>query len=182
MKTIKLTTLAALTLASTISFAALPKSSGAYAEVTAGYANASGTANHKWSKISKWLGGTLAVGYKFNMFMGAELDVIHFSNHQFNNGSESRDNNGLALMGKGIMPFSNGANLFGKLGYGHFTADLSGAASGNGKQKGNTLLLGAGTSLYVDQNIGLTVQGLFAAKKGVIPNQYMASIGFTYIF
>lgn len=130
-------------ISSASTFAALSQSSGAYVEGNLGTATKA-----DWA-------GTLNFGYKFNINAGLELGYAHLRE------------NFVDMAAKAIMPFSNGFELFAKLGPALQDFDINKIRFYGG--------VGGGYSFT--PNLSGTLQGI-AFTSG----DYAATAGLTYIF
>lgn len=163
--------------------AALPLSSGLYTELNAGAGfNGQNFGSH-FDTFSQWFGFSGDLGYKLNMFLALEIGGAHYPD-QVNGGQKNTGTAGWDAAGKLIMPFDNGVELFGKVGYTKLYQQISGASnpSDNGHHQGGTLFTGLGISFYGSDHCALTLQGTGTGAVNSIPAQYLATLGITYIF
>jgi len=167
---------------SATAYAALPESSGIYLDLGGGVGVTDEKMQANFDEFSEWFGAAGSLGYQLNMFMGAEAGVIKYPDFDLSGNQFSNRNWGLDLAAKLIMPFNNGIDLFGKLGWVRLYQNLSGAGSDNGRHEANTMLLGAGISLFVDQSLGFTLQGSMTPKVSTFPEQFLGTLGVVYIF
>ena len=163
-------------------YAALPESSGVYIDAGAGVGVTDEKMQANFDKFSEWFGASFGLGYQLNMFMGLEGGVIRYPDFDLSGNKSSNRNWGVDILGKAIMPFDNGFSLFAKGGWARLYQNLSGAGNDNGRHEGDTLMLGAGASFFVDQSLGFTLQGNMTAKVKTIPEQFLATFGIVYIF
>ena len=180
----RICTLFVLILTTYVSFAALPKSSGVYAEGGVGLGVTSDDMKAKFNDFSKWFGAQIGVGYKINMFLGVQADLLDYPNFDLSDSKTSKDNWAYDVVAKAIMPFDNGVNVFAKAGWIKLSQKLSGStvASQNGKNTASTWVFGAGVSLFTDQSLGFTLQAMMTPKVKTIPERFLTTLGVTYIF
>ena len=162
----------------------MPKSSGVYLEGGAGMGLNSDHMKVKFDDFSKWFGGQVGLGYKVNMFFGVQADLLRYPDFTLSGTETSTGNWGYDIVAKAIMPFDNGVNIFAKGGWVRLNQKLAGATDTtlNKKHTQHGYTFGVGTSLYTDQSLGFTLQGNMTTKEKTIPEQFLITLGVTYIF
>lgn len=141
---------------SSLAHAGLAQSSGGYAEGNLGLGPA-----------SKFM-GDVNLGYKFNDFFAIEGGFAKFSEIK-----SSSDNYFFDGAIKGMMPFGNGFELFGKLGMAEAYAY---------DQNKPVIYIDAGLGYALTPNWSATLQGFTTTENSDVPSMYAGTIGLTYIF
>lgn len=181
-KTILCTAILTLSYAATAE-ATLPLSSGVYTDFNAGAGFNGDNFGSHFNTFSQWFGASADLGYKVNMFFGLEVGAAHYPDAVVGN-EKNTGTLGWDVAGKIIMPFDNGVELFGKLGYTKLYQKTTHAPdpANDGNHQGGTALAGLGVSFYGSSHWALTLQGTATKKMQTIPSQYLATLGITYIF
>lgn len=120
----------------------------------------------------------LTAGYLFNKNVGVEAGYTRFRSVRANGAITSKNNNVVDLAAKGIIPFDNGMNAFGKLG----VARVSTHPVGGLQHKKVLPYLAVGTGYAVTRNVDLDVQLAGTPKSGKVPAMYAATTGLVYTF
>jgi hypothetical protein len=152
----KILVFSSLMFVGSLAYAGLSQSSGAYLEGNLGF----GPGSH--------LMGDANLGYKICDFFGIEGGFAGFGkiNHQDNNYF-------FDAAAKGIMPFGNGFELFGKLGMAHAHSE---------GDSNPVLFGGVGLGYAFTPNLSGTIQGFTTTQSGNVPSMYAGTVGLTYIF
>jgi hypothetical protein len=139
-----------------LAHAGLAQSSGAYLEGNIGF----GPSSHFM--------GDANLGYKICDFFAVEGGFADFGKIDHHGNNYFFD-----AAAKGIMPFGNGFELFGKLGMAH---------ANSGDDSNPVLFGGVGVGYAFTPNLSGTVQGFTTTQSGGVPSMYAGTVGLTYIF
>ena len=112
--------------------------------------------------------GDVDLGYKINNFFATEVGAAAFSTI-----GGRGDNYLFDAAAKGIMPLSNGLDLFAKLGL---------AEAHTVGQYRAVLYTAAGIGYDFTTNVTVTLQGMLTNKSDDVPSMRAGTIGLTYYF
>ncbi|MDF1653489.1 MAG: outer membrane beta-barrel protein [Coxiellaceae bacterium] len=123
-------------------------------------------------------------GYQFTKNWAIEAGYTQMPNVKVDAGTAQNQNRIFDIVAKGIYPFNDKFNVFGKLGaaYTHTrTTDL--LINANQSSGAIVPYFGAGVGYNLTQNVSLNVQGFATTKRGnVVPAMYGATAGLQYNF
>ena len=175
---------------------------GAYVGINGGYGkinesmkvNAEGKAlGFKTKNDNTGFGGGIDAGYQFTQNIAAEAGVYMMPQATYKLtldgltvGKPKVTNNFIYAAAKGILPFSNGFNLFGKLGIAGVQQTGNHAAKtlmdGFKNRTGAAVLLGLGAGYNITKQVSVNVQALGTSKSGKIPANLIGTVGVAYHF
>ncbi|MDF1761732.1 MAG: outer membrane beta-barrel protein [Coxiellaceae bacterium] len=143
------------------------------------------TGNNISTKNKGFVWGANA-GYEFTKNWAVEAGYTQMPNVKIDQGTTANQNRIFDIVAKGIYPFNDKFNVFGKLGaaYTHtHTTSLTGIDNPDQSSGAIVPYFGAGVGYNLTQNVSLNVQGFATTKRGnSVPAMYGATAGLQYNF
>lgn len=163
--------------------------SGFYLGINGGYGKIDETIEGATSSKSTGFTGGVDFGYQFIPYVAAEAGAYYVPNQKYtvnvlgqNIEIKGKDNYFAYLAAKGILPFSNGLNLFAKAGGAwvhHKIEDVFGDSQSYSKI---AFLGGVGIGYNITKSVSVALQGLLTTKSGDVPANYLGLVNLTYHF
>ncbi len=177
------TMVGAIALISTSSFAAVGVDHGVYFGGGLGIGKVNESVQGAIKNKRHGFGFNAYAGYQFNKNFALEGDYLNLPNEDFGNSIRGRENYALGVAAKGILPFNNGLDIYGKVGIAsvhHEFRSPNVALTGTGSFHRAAMLVGAGADYNLTQNVALTAEFDATTKSGPVPAMTLGTVGLKF--